>query len=191
MSRFPDNNLLNPLGSPAGSLNRSRSAEGLRENGYRMPSKKLEEERSNSAPGSTSGQADEDEEDSQEERRRVDSRVANGGEERAVIIASMKCKLFLQQHHAQWKSLGVTKLKVFLRDGGEKQIVVEGDSGKKSGIMISCLVRSDGVERVGKTGVAVEVGDEGAAGKGRVYMLQVCFSVLFLFLPRADSPLMM
>lgn len=92
------------------------------------------------------------------------------GPKTSVLAASMKTKVFLKQTHSQWKSLGVAKLKVFvLSPGNQKQLVVEGDKGK---VMISTIVLSDGVERVGRTGVAVDLSDKGAP-TGIVYMLQV------------------
>jgi hypothetical protein len=81
----------------------------------------------------------------------------------------MRCKVFLQQHHAQWKSLGTAKLKLFIQQPTNvKQLVVEGDKS----ILISTIVLTDGVERVGKTGVAIELSDNGSR-TGIIYMLQV------------------
>ncbi|KAJ3538495.1 hypothetical protein NMY22_g5133 [Coprinellus aureogranulatus] len=87
------------------------------------------------------------------------------------VTAQMKCKVFLQQQHAQWKSLGSAKLKLYREDPTNvKQLVVEADDKKKS-ILISTIVLPDGVERVGKTGVAIELGNNGQR-MGIVYMLQ-------------------
>jgi hypothetical protein len=84
----------------------------------------------------------------------------------------MKCKIFLQQAHSQWKSLGAGKLKLYKqKEGNVKQLVVESDSGKKA-IIISTIVLTDGVERVAKTGVAVEVSDKGQR-TGIIYMIQL------------------
>jgi hypothetical protein len=91
------------------------------------------------------------------------------------VAAQMRCKVFLQQNHAQWKSLGTAKLKLFvLQPNNEKQLVVEGDKS----ILISSIVLTDGVERVGKTGVAIELSDNGTR-TGIVYMLQVRYRVYF------------
>ena len=49
-----------------------------------------------------------------------------------------------------------------------KQLVVEQDKKK---VLISTIVLEDGVERVGKTGVAVELSDKGHR-TGMVYMIQ-------------------
>lgn len=91
----------------------------------------------------------------------------------AVISAQMKCKVFLKQAHQQWKSLGAGKLKLYTqKTGGKvKQLVVESDSSSKS-LLISTIVLTDGVERVAKTGVAVEISDRGAR-TGIVYMIQL------------------
>ncbi|KAJ7070956.1 hypothetical protein C8F01DRAFT_1314780, partial [Mycena amicta] len=87
----------------------------------------------------------------------------------STISADMKCKVFLKQHHAQWKALGAAKLKVYRQNPTNvKQLVVEG-GGK---VMISTIVLTDGVERVGKTGVAIELSDKGAR-TGIVYMIQL------------------
>lgn len=91
----------------------------------------------------------------------------------ALISAQMKCKVFLQQAHSQWKSLGAGKLKLYKqKEGNVKQLVVESDSGKKGTILISTIVLTDGVERVAKTGVAVEVSDKGQR-TGIIYMIQL------------------
>ena len=88
------------------------------------------------------------------------------------ITAQMKCKVFLQQQHAQWKSLGNAKLKLYHQmPTNVKQIVVEADT-KDHPIIISTIVLADGVERVGKTGVAIELSDKGVRA-GIVYMIQL------------------
>ncbi len=52
-----------------------------------------------------------------------------------------------------------------------KQLVVEAEDKNKS-VLISTIVLTDGVERVGKTGVAVELSDKGAR-TGIIYMIQL------------------
>lgn len=90
----------------------------------------------------------------------------------SAISAQMKCKVFLKQQHAQWKSLGSAKLKLYRESPTNvKQLVVEADNKDKS-ILISTIVLTDGVERVGKTGVAIELSDKGVRA-GVVYMLQL------------------
>ncbi|KAH7104448.1 hypothetical protein BKA62DRAFT_767520 [Auriculariales sp. MPI-PUGE-AT-0066] len=90
----------------------------------------------------------------------------------SVMSAQMKCKIFLQQQHAQWKSLGSAKLKLYTQQPTNvKQLVVESDSGSKQ-IIISTIVLSDGVERVGKTGIAIELSDQGQR-TGVIYMVQL------------------
>ncbi|KAH9837133.1 uncharacterized protein C8Q71DRAFT_586889 [Rhodofomes roseus] len=88
------------------------------------------------------------------------------------VTAQMKCKVFLQQQHAQWKSLGTAKLKLYRESPTNvKQLVVEAEDKNKS-VLISTIVLVDGVERVGKTGVAVELSDRGRRS-GMIYMLQL------------------
>ena len=90
----------------------------------------------------------------------------------STISAQMKCKVFLQQQHAQWKSLGSAKLKLYSQNPTNvKQLVVEADNKDKS-ILISTIVLTDGVERVGKTGIAIELSDKGAR-TGIIYMIQL------------------
>ena len=90
----------------------------------------------------------------------------------SAISAQMKCKVFLKQQHAQWKSLGSAKLKLYRESPTNvKQLVVEADNKDKS-LLISTIVLTDGVERVGKTGVAIELSDKGVR-TGVVYMLQL------------------
>jgi hypothetical protein len=84
----------------------------------------------------------------------------------------MKCKVFLQQQHAQWKSLGSGKLRLYRQDVTNiKQLVVEADDRHKT-VLVSTIVLTDGVERVGKTGVAIELSDKGAR-TGVIYMIQL------------------
>ncbi|KAF9056258.1 hypothetical protein BJ165DRAFT_1398974 [Panaeolus papilionaceus] len=90
----------------------------------------------------------------------------------STISAQMKCKIFLQQQHAQWKSIGSAKLKLYTQTPANvKQLVVEADNKDKT-VLISTIVLTDGVERVGKTGVAIELSDKGAR-TGIVYMIQL------------------
>lgn len=85
------------------------------------------------------------------------------------VSAQMKCKVFLQQQHAQWKSLGSAKLILYCESPTNiKQLVVQSNKS----VLISTIVLTDGVERVGKTGVAVELSDKGAR-TGIIYMLQL------------------
>ncbi|BEI91494.1 uncharacterized protein CcaverHIS019_0403140 [Cutaneotrichosporon cavernicola] len=87
-----------------------------------------------------------------------------------TITAQMKCKIFLQQGHQQWKSLGHGKLKLYVeKERNLKQLVVDSD---KSSTLISTIVLTDGVERVGRTGVAVEISDAGQH-TGVIYMIQL------------------
>jgi hypothetical protein len=90
----------------------------------------------------------------------------------SAISAQMKCKVFLKQSHAQWKSLGSAKLKLYHEQPTNvKQLVVEAEDKNKS-VLISTIVLTDGVERVGKTGIAVELSDKGAR-TGIIYMIQL------------------
>lgn len=113
----------------------------------------------------------------------------------STISAQMKCKVFLQEHHAKWKSLGSGKLKLYHESPTNiKQLVVEADSSKKS-VIISTIVLVDGVERVGKTGVAIELSDKGQR-TGMVYLIQLraetaaagLFQSLLAGSDRADNP---
>ncbi|WVO15823.1 hypothetical protein L204_103485 [Cryptococcus depauperatus] len=90
----------------------------------------------------------------------------------AVITASMKCKVFLKQSHQQWKPLGAGKLTLYSETGSNaKQLVVQsGSSGKQ--VLLSTVLSTDGVERVAKTGIAIEVSDRGRR-TGVVYMIQL------------------
>ncbi|KAN0064616.1 hypothetical protein ACQY0O_002245 [Thecaphora frezii] len=95
--------------------------------------------------------------------------LKNRGPTRSIVSAQMRCKLFLKQSHAQWKSLGNARLKLYhVLPDDYKQLVVENDRK----MLISTIVLSDGVERVGKVGVAVELSDKGNR-TGIIYMLQM------------------
>lgn len=90
----------------------------------------------------------------------------------SAITAQMKCKVFLKREHSQWKSMGSAKLKLYREDPTNvKQLVVEADDRNNS-VLISTIVLTDGVERVGKTGVAVELSDKGQR-TGIIYMIQL------------------
>lgn len=142
---------------------------------YRMPSEAMagggRDERSWSAPNSGGGRRSEEmgpEDDMMEE----EGEAKEEGPMR--VVAQMRCKAFLQQNHAQWKSLGTARLKLFTNavgnEPGRKQLVVEAEKDKK--VWVSTIVLTDGVEKVGKTGVAIELSDNGSR-TGIVYMLQV------------------
>jgi len=102
----------------------------------------------------------------------VQERAPYSGPVSSTISAQMKCKVFLKQQHAQWKSLGSAKVKLYRESPTNvKQLVVEAENKDKS-VLISTIVLTDGVERVGKTGVAIELSDKGVRA-GVVYMLQL------------------
>ncbi|KAG1867963.1 hypothetical protein DFJ58DRAFT_654250 [Suillus subalutaceus] len=89
-------------------------------------------------------------------------------------ITEMKCRVFHQQQHAQWKSLGSAQLALYHQQPTNvKQLVVEAGSKDKKNILISTIVLTDGVERVGKTGVAIELSDAKGARTGIIYMIQL------------------
>ncbi|KAH7931088.1 hypothetical protein BV22DRAFT_1115861 [Leucogyrophana mollusca] len=95
------------------------------------------------------------------------------GPVKSTVSAQMKCKVFHQQQHAQWKSLGSAKLTLYRQEPTNvKQLVVEADSKDKA-LLISTIVLTDGVERVGKTGVAIELSDAKGARTGIIYMIQL------------------
>ncbi|GAA6055328.1 hypothetical protein JCM3770_005287 [Rhodotorula araucariae] len=172
-----------PPGGP-GAIYRSRSAEGLRTppalghahggqsafgSQYTMPSQALLEDRSASAPGAPRTPAGTGL-DASPPASPIEERPREP--ERTSVVAQMRCKIFLQQHHAVWKSLGTAKLKLFHSvPSGTKQLVVDSDKGGGKTV-ISTIVLTDGVERVGKTGVAIELSDQGDR-TGIVYMLQM------------------
>jgi hypothetical protein len=80
--------------------------------------------------------------------------------------------VFSQQQHQQWKSLGAARLKLYhTMPTNIKQLVVQADTKSKS-MLISTIVLTDGVERVGKTGIAIELSDTGRR-TGIVYMIQL------------------
>ncbi len=90
------------------------------------------------------------------------------GRTTSTVSAQMRTKLFLKQSHGQWKSLGSARLRLFQLSTGDKQLVVENE--KKT--LISTIVLQDAVERIGKTGVALELSDQGSR-TGIVYMMQL------------------
>ena len=90
---------------------------------------------------------------------------------RNKLSAQMRCKVFLKQGHQAWKSLGSGGLKLYTQSPvNSKQLVVESDKAKA--LLISNYVLLDAVERVGKTGLAVEMSDKGFR-TGIIYLLQL------------------
>ncbi|KAJ9105444.1 hypothetical protein QFC21_001815 [Naganishia friedmannii] len=90
----------------------------------------------------------------------------------AVVAARLKCKVFLKHGHQQWKPLGPARLQLYIQQGTNiKQLVVEADTREKT-MLISTIVLTDGVERVAKTGVAVEISDGQGKRAGLIYMLK-------------------
>ena len=99
------------------------------------------------------------------------------------VVAQMRCKVFLQQSRVNWRPLGTAKLKLYRSDPDNvKQLVVEGDKGilistsasqgRAHGSHALAVILTDGVERIGKTGVAVELSDKGSR-TGTVYLLHM------------------
>lgn len=85
----------------------------------------------------------------------------------------MRCKVFFKQSHQQWRPIGGGGLKLYHQMGtNTKQLVVEADDKART-MLISTLVLSSGVERVSKTGVAVEVSDVDGSRTHIVYMIQL------------------
>ncbi|GAA5878322.1 hypothetical protein JCM3774_001986 [Rhodotorula dairenensis] len=186
--RGDNNNLHVPAASSsttANMMHRARSADALRSDAlqqqmhYRMPSQTLLEDRSSSAPGSSrsvsasgGGAGRVVPEQSFGDVSPPTSPVKSTVPDKTAVTAQMRCKVFLQQHHSVWKSLGTAKLRLFHSlPSNRKQLVV--DSDKRGGkTIISTIVLEDGVERVGKTGVAVELSHEGDR-TGIVHMLQL------------------
>lgn len=91
------------------------------------------------------------------------------GPQTSTLVSQQKCKVFLQQDYSVWKNLGWGRLKLYLQSPSQqKKLVVDGDKST----LISTIILEDGVERVGKTGVAITLSQEGAR-LGYVYMLQL------------------
>lgn len=87
-----------------------------------------------------------------------------------VLCAQMRCKVFLKQSYAQWKALGPGRLRMYhLRPSGENQLVVENEKKK---VLLSAIVHTDAVERVGRAGIAVELAED-SHRTGIVYMLHM------------------
>ncbi|KIP12399.1 hypothetical protein PHLGIDRAFT_61638 [Phlebiopsis gigantea 11061_1 CR5-6] len=99
----------------------------------------------------------------------VEETPRNIGPVSSRITCTIKCKVFLQEHHAKWKSLGSAQLRLYHESPTNVKQLVVGQDKKKP--LISTIVLEDGVERVGKTGVAVELSDKGLR-TGVVYMIQ-------------------
>lgn len=183
---FRGDSLHVPGPGPGGpTMHRARSADALRSDAlqqqmhYRMPSQTLLEDRASSAPGSSrsistsgGGAGRIVPEQSFGDVSPPSSPVKATVPDKTAVVAQMRCKVFLQQHHSVWKSLGTAKLRLFHSlPSNRKQLVVDSDKGGGKTI-ISTIVLEDGVERVGKTGVAVELSHEGDR-TGIVHMLQV------------------
>lgn len=85
------------------------------------------------------------------------------------LCAQMRCKVFLKHSYAQWRALGPARLRLYhLRPSNTNQLVVEND--KKT--IISSIILPIAVQRVGRTGLAIELSDYGRL-TGVVYMLHM------------------
>lgn len=88
-------------------------------------------------------------------------------------IYQQRCRVFLQTKPNRWKGLGAADLMLYAQPSDQsKQLVATLDDMGKRTIVISTLLWTGGVERFGKTGVAVKVIDQ-ASNTSMIYMLQV------------------
>ncbi|CAG8482316.1 2797_t:CDS:10 [Paraglomus occultum] len=77
-------------------------------------------------------------------------------EAEAVVTQVMeaRCRLFLQNDHGVWTSLGWGNMKLLLEiSSHRKRIIINSDKNKSK--LIDSIVWEDGVEKVGKAGVAI------------------------------------
>ncbi|CUA77521.1 hypothetical protein RSOLAG22IIIB_02536 [Rhizoctonia solani] len=122
----------------------------------------------NSAPGSGVGS----EYDISPPDSPVDDEPPHSGPVTQTVTCETRCKVYAQQEHQKWKSLGAARLKLYqAMPTNVKQLVVQADSKSKN-MLISTIVLTDGVERVGKMGIAIELSDNGSR-TGVVYMIQL------------------
>ncbi|CAE7208155.1 unnamed protein product [Rhizoctonia solani] len=92
----------------------------------------------------------------------IDEEPQHSGPVTQVITCETRCKVYAQQEHQKWKSLGAARLKLYqAMPTNVKQLVVQADSKSKN-MLISTIVLTDGVERVGKMGIAIELSDNGS-----------------------------
>lgn len=177
MPHFGSQSSLSARSDPQ-AMHRSRSADGLRQappvntNGLHVSGDGRSHYRAPStvSPIKSPMDLEDEEEDFDAE---LDRPPAALEPVKSQLAASMRCKVFLQQGRMQWKSVGTAKLRLYLQSPTNvKQLVVEQGDGGKAKPIISTIVLTDGVERVGKTGVAIELSDRGER-TGIVYMLQV------------------
>ncbi|KAG8763738.1 hypothetical protein FRC11_013193 [Ceratobasidium sp. 423] len=102
----------------------------------------------------------------------VDEEPQHTGPVTQTVTCETRCKVYAQQEHQKWKSLGAARLKLYqAMPTNVKQLVVQADSKSKN-LLISTIVLTDGVERVGKMGIAIELSDNGSR-TGVVYMIQL------------------
>ncbi|KAJ1311670.1 hypothetical protein OPQ81_010144 [Rhizoctonia solani] len=102
----------------------------------------------------------------------VDEEPQPTGPVTQTVTCETRCKVYAQQEHQKWKSLGSARLKLYqAMPTNVKQLVVQADSKSKN-MLISTIVLTDGVERVGKMGIAIELSDNGSR-TGVVYMIQL------------------
>ncbi|CAE6429195.1 unnamed protein product [Rhizoctonia solani] len=122
----------------------------------------------NSAPGSGVGS----EYDISPPDSPVDDEPQEIGPVTQNVTCETRCKVYAQQEHQKWKSLGSARLKLYqAMPTNVKQLVVQADSKSKN-MLISTIVLTDGVERVGKMGIAIELSNNGSR-TGVVYMIQL------------------
>ncbi|CAG8478043.1 27364_t:CDS:10 [Dentiscutata erythropus] len=94
--------------------------------------------------------------------------------EKSIRLAmECRCKLFLQNDHGIWTNLGWGNMKLEIESPSQrKKLVINSEKQNKK--LVDAIVREDGVERVGRAGVAITLNNIDLANNRRIiYMMQV------------------
>ncbi|CAG8525443.1 3113_t:CDS:2 [Dentiscutata heterogama] len=94
--------------------------------------------------------------------------------EKSIKLAmECRCKLFLQNDHGIWTNLGWGVMKLEIESPSQrKKLVVNSEKQNKK--LVDSIVREDGVERVGRAGVAITLNNIDLANNRRIiYMMQM------------------
>ncbi|CAG8537746.1 4787_t:CDS:2, partial [Acaulospora colombiana] len=91
-----------------------------------------------------------------------------------IRLIESRCRVFLKNDHAMWTNFGWGTVKVLLEvPSNQKRIMIMTDKQKSK--MVDAIICEAGVEKVGKTGIAITINNIPASYGGTtiIYMIQM------------------
>ncbi|KAF0445502.1 GEF1 protein [Gigaspora margarita] len=94
-------------------------------------------------------------------------------EKSSKLAMECRCRLFLQNDHGIWTNLGWGKMQLEIESPSQRRKLVV-NSEKQNKKLVDAILREDGVERVGRAGVAITLNSIDPANSKRIiYMMQM------------------